>query len=97
MTPYRLAFSTPATADITLRIQFLSDQRGTDFGVQWSETFLSWLENLAVGGAIIGTRHPTRLGFRKFPFRGEATILAEYIRTELRIVRVYFAGQDWLA
>ncbi len=97
MTPYRLVFSKAARAGITNRTQFLIDQRGADFGAKWSETILSWLENLASGGAIIGTRHPTRIGFRTFAFRSEATLLVEYTPTEMRIVRVYFAGQDWLA
>ncbi len=54
------------------------------------------MERIAENGAVIGTALPSEPTLRSFPYKKQATILAEFTDTELRIVRVYFAGQDWL-
>lgn len=97
MTPFKLAYSRAAKATLVRRGKFLISHRGPDFAAKWSDGFISWLENLAASGAVIGTKHLTNPAFRTFPFRGEATLLVEYTPNEMIIIQIYFAGQDWLA
>ena len=95
MTPNRLVLSRQALADIASRGRILRAERGADFALAWTGAFLDWLDALARGGARIGTAHPRHPAFRSFGYRRQATVLAEFEAGEMRIVRVYFAGQDW--
>ena len=45
---------------------------------------------------MIGTEHPGRPGLRTFGYRRQATLLVQSATGEIRVVRVYFASQDWL-
>jgi hypothetical protein len=85
-----------ATEDIRRRVRLLRQKRGRPFSEDWQDGFLTWLERIAKNGAVIGTALPSETSLRTFPCKKQATILAEFTDTELRIVRVYFAGQDWL-
>ena len=95
MTPNRLVLTPRAISDIDRRARVLKAERGAAFALAWVAALFDWLSRLAESGAQIGSvqsRHP---GFRSFGYRRQATILAEFAGGELRVVRVYFAGQDW--
>ena len=95
MTPNRLVLSRRAIPDIDRRARVVKAERGAAFALAWVAALFDWLSRLAESGAQIGSvqsRHP---GFRSFGYRRQATILAEFAGGELRVVRVYFAGQDW--
>ena len=68
---------------------------GAAFALAWVAALFDWLSRLAESGAQIGTAQSRHPGFRSFGYRRQATILAEFAGGELRVVRVYFAGQDW--
>lgn len=91
----RLVLSDEAVEDIATRARLLRDVRGTAFALDWSDALLDWLAGLAEAGAQIGTASPAEPDFRTFGYRRQATVLAEFAEDELRVVRVYFAGQDW--
>lgn len=74
---------------------YLASVRGATFALVWAEALLGWLEEIAETGVQLGTEHPTQKQFRTFAYKRQATILADFQERELRIVRVYFAGQDW--
>ena len=95
MTPRKLLLTERALSDLKQRATYLSAERGPDFAMTWSDALLAWLENVADTGAQLGTEHPSQAGFRTFGYKRQATILAEFLETELRVIRVYFAGQDW--
>lgn len=95
MTPRALRLSERALSDLQRRAIYLSGERGTDFAIVWSDALLAWLENIADIGAQLGTEHPFEPGFRTFGYKRQATILAEFLEAELRIIRIYFPGQDW--
>lgn len=95
MTPNRLVFTAVARDDLSARARFLRTERGPAFADVWTEAFIDWLENLAEGGAQIGSAHPRHPTFRTFGYKRQATVLAEFADAEMRIVRVYFPGQDW--
>lgn len=97
MTPKSLLLTEKALADIQRRTVYLSQERGTEFALVWSDAILTWLEKVAGSGAQIGTEHPSEKGVRTFGYKRQATILAEFLETELRIIRMYFPGQDWSA
>jgi plasmid stabilization system protein ParE len=97
VTPRRLRLSARATQDLARRARVLSDARGRACAIAWTEAFLDWLDALATGGARLGTAHPVHARFRTFGYRRQATVLAEFADEELRVVRIYFAGQDWTA
>lgn len=97
MTPNRLVLTPRAISDIDRRARVLKAERGAAFAVAWVEALFDWLTRLAEGGAQIGTTRPRHPGFRSFGYRRQATILAEFAGGELRVVRIYFAGQDWTA
>ena len=71
-------------------------ERGDVFADAWIAELEAWLRRHAEGGAVIGTAHPRRRGLRSFGYRRQATLLVQYTTGEIRVVRVYFAGQDWL-
>ncbi len=95
MTPRRLLLTERALRDLECRARILRNERGRAFADAWMNAFLDWLEALAEGGAVIGTQHPGHRNFRTFGYKRQATILAEFADPEMRVVRVYFAGQDW--
>lgn len=97
MTPKSLLLTEKALADIQRRTVYLSQERGTEFALVWSDAILTWLEKIAGSGVQIGTEHPSEKGVRTFGYKRQANILAEFLETELRIIRVYFPGQDWSA
>lgn len=92
-----LILSIEAQQDIDRRLELLSQERGRDFAANWLETFSIWLAKLTDGIVLLGTSHPFSAQARSFPYKKQATILVEYTPTEMRIIRVYFAGQDWSA
>lgn len=95
MKPRRLVLTDEAVEDIARRARVLALARGRAFALDWSDTLLDWLEGCAGAGAQLGTEHPVHSAFRTFGYRRQATVLAEFAEDELRVVRVYFAGQDW--
>lgn len=95
MTSRSLLLTERALADIQRRTVYLSQERGTEFALVWSEAVITWLEKIAESGAQIGTEHPSGKGIRTFGYKRQATILAEFLEKELRIIRVYFPDQDW--
>lgn len=97
MTPNRLVLTDKAQIDIARRARRLRRERGPAFALVWVDALFEWLEQIADGGARIGTAHPKHPDFRTFGYKRQATILAEFAGGELRVVRVYFAGQDWTA
>ena len=95
MTPRRLKLSQRASSDLRSRARVLKRERGEAFAIDYAEALITWLKRIAEGGAQLGTAvgdHPT---LRSFGYRRQATILAEYTPSEMRIVRIYFRGQDW--
>ncbi|MEO1308460.1 MAG: hypothetical protein AAFV38_11200 [Pseudomonadota bacterium] len=97
MTPRVLRLTEPALADIQPRAFYLSRERGPDFATMWVEALIGWLERIAASGTQLGTEHPSETTFRTFGYKRQATILAEFLEDELRVIRVYFPGQDWAA
>jgi plasmid stabilization system protein ParE len=93
--PRRLLLTDEALRDIVDRARVLRDARGAAFALDWTDALLDWLESRAAAGAQLGTEHPSDPSFRTFGYRRQATVLAEFTDDELRIVRIYFAGQDW--
>ncbi len=91
----RLVLTDEAIEDIASRTRVLALARGRGFALDWSDTLLDWLKGRAEAGAQLGTEHPTHRAFRTFGYRRQATILAEFAEDEVRVVRIYFAGQDW--
>ena len=49
----------------------------------------------AESGAQLGSAVKGKSSLRSFGYRRQATVLAEFRKGELRIVRVYFRGQNW--
>jgi len=96
MTPRALVFSDAAIGDIARRARLLRRERGDVFADAWIAELEAWLRRQAELGAVTGTAHPSRPGLRTFGYRRQATLLVQYATGEIRVVRVYFAGQDWL-
>jgi hypothetical protein len=92
-----LILTIEANADVAQRGILLAQERGVDFAAVWLSSFSRWLRTLAHDTVILGTSHPFSDRARSFPYKKQATLLVEYTPTEMRIVRIYFAGQDWLA
>jgi hypothetical protein len=91
-----LILTIEAKADVARRGALLSHERGVDFATVWLSSFFRWLTTLAHDTVVLGTLHPFSDQARSFPYKKQATLLVEYTPTEMRIVRIYFAGQDWL-
>ena len=96
MTDRRLVLAAAARRDVARRGRVLLRERGEEFATGWTETLVTWIRALTADGVILGTAHPFSATARSFPYKKQATILAEFTDTDLRIIRVYFAGQDWL-
>jgi hypothetical protein len=96
MNPRKLNLLPDAVGDFERRLAYLLQQRGYRFARSWGDDLLTWLEQCATNGAVMGTAHPMKVGTRTFPYRNQATILAEYTESDLWIIRLYFPGQDWL-
>jgi plasmid stabilization system protein ParE len=97
VTPRRLVLRAAALRDIARRESYLREVRGPEFAAAWTEALLRWLERRADLGAQFGTAHPAYPGYRTFGYRRQATILAEFGEGTMDVVRIRFAGEDWLA
>jgi hypothetical protein len=95
VTPRRLLLDDQAARDTATRARILRRERGVAFADNWVDVLLSWLDALAEGGAVLGTAQPQDPSLRVFGYRRQASILAEFVPGELRVIRVYFRGQDW--
>jgi hypothetical protein len=95
VTPRRLLLDDQAARDIAARVRILRRERGAAFADNWMDALLGWLDALAEGGSVLGTAHPEDPSLRVFGYRKQASILAEFVPGELRVIRVYFRGQDW--
>jgi hypothetical protein len=82
--------------DLTRHETYLRDIRGQEFAARWTDSLLAWLEHRADLGAQFGTSHPHNPRYRTFGYQKQATILAEFTDDALDVVRVHFAGEDWL-
>ena len=95
MTPRKLLLTEQALDDIQRRALYLTAERGVQFALLWSDTLIDWLEHIASIGAQLGTEHPVEKSIRTFGYKRQATVLADFQVDEQRVVRIYFAGQDW--
>ena len=92
----RLTLRDGALRDLARHEHHLGAVRGIAFAEAWSEALLGWLESRAAVGAQFGTAHPRHPGYRTFGYRRQATILAEFTDSAIDVVRIRFAGEDWL-
>jgi hypothetical protein len=93
LTPRRLGFWRRPTA--TRRARYLAELRGRDFGDRFATDLKLWLERLADTGAQLGTALGDDPALRSFGYDGQGTIIARFTPGELRVLRVFFKGQDW--
>lgn len=96
MTSRRLILRVAALQDLARHEARLRELRGPDFARDWTEGLLRWLEHRAALGAQFGTSHPAYPGYRTFGYRRQATILAEFTEEAVDVVRIRYAGEDWL-
>jgi hypothetical protein len=96
MKPRRLNLRAAALRDPARHEAHLRELRGPAFASNWTEVLLVWLEHRADLGAQFGTAYPKYPRYRTFGYRRQATILAEFTADSLDVVRVRFAGLDWL-
>lgn len=92
----RLILRAAALRDIARQEARLRELRGAAFASDWTENLLVWLEHRAALGAQFGTAHPKYPRYRTFGYRRQASILAEFTEDAMDVVRVRFAGEDWL-
>lgn len=97
MTPRRLKLSPRAVRDLSTRTQILKRERGRAFAEAYAASLIDWLKKIAGAGAQLGTAVGDKPDLRAFGYRRQAAILAAFTPEELRIVRIYFRGQDWKA
>jgi len=94
MTPRRLRWSRRAARDLAGRASLLSRERGIDFAEAYCGSLIAWLLRLAESGAQLGTAVGMDPALRVFGYRRQASILAHFTESEIRVVRIYFRGQD---
>jgi plasmid stabilization system protein ParE len=93
--PRRLVIAPQAQRDIARAARWLAEARGREFAETWVLALGEWLERQAAHGAVIGTEHPARPGFRTFGYRRQATVLAAFEAEALIVARFYMRGRDW--
>jgi hypothetical protein len=69
--------------------------RSEDFAQAATDALLTKLEKLARTGAQLGTALGDDPAVRSFGYAKQASIVARFAPRELRVLRVYFTGQDW--
>jgi plasmid stabilization system protein ParE len=84
-----------AVRDIHRQAHRIARARGPEFAAGWTAELRDWLTRQAAHGAVLGTEHPSRPGFRTFGYRGQATLLAAFEADALVVVRFYARGRDW--
>ena len=95
MNPRFLRLSERALRDLDSRAAVLLRERGPEFAKQYCDLLLVWLEQAAFSGAQLGTQVGEQKHLRAFGYRRQATVLADFTEDQMRIVRIYFRGQDW--
>lgn len=87
--------ATLAARDLNRRERFLREVRGDAFARTARENLIGWLEELAQGDAQPGTALGDDPSIRSFGYLERAIIVARFSPGELRVLRVFFTGQDW--
>jgi plasmid stabilization system protein ParE len=77
------------------RERYLAKLRGRAFAQASVDALLARLEKLADHGAQLGTAAGDDPAVRSFGYARQATIVARFSPGELRVLRVFFKGQDW--
>jgi plasmid stabilization system protein ParE len=77
------------------RETYLAQARSEDFAQAATDALLTKLANLARSGAQLGTALGDDPAVRSFGYAKQATIIARFTPGELRVLRVFFTGQDW--
>jgi hypothetical protein len=77
------------------RARYLAGLRGEAFAEAYNVALLSWLGKRAESGAQLGTALEDDPQVRTFGYAKQATILARFEPETLRVLRVFFKGQDW--
>jgi plasmid stabilization system protein ParE len=95
VTPRRLLIAPLAQRDIARQAAWLRRARGDAFAERWTNELRGWLVMQAAHGAVLGTEHPSRPGFRTFGYKGQATVLATFGADTFVVVRFYPRGRDW--
>ena len=73
----------------------MREARGASFAESSIAKLVSRLEAIANGGAQIGTAVADDPAVRAFGYAKQATIVARFEPGTLRVLRVYFKGQNW--
>jgi len=97
MNPRALRVSPAAVRDLVSQVRLLRQERGVEFAESYAEAIIAWLERIAAGGAQLGTAVGSDPTLRVFGYRRQASIVARFSEGELRVMRIYFRGQDWSA
>ena len=84
-----------AARDLRRRKRILREERGAAFAEGSIDKLVSKLEAVASGGAQLGTTVAEDPAIRTFGYAKHATILARFEPGTLRVLRVFFKGQDW--
>lgn len=95
MTPRVLVVTDLAKRDLGQRRRYLREARSRDFAERSIDELLSKLEAIADTGAQLGTSYGDDPRIRAFGYAGQATIVARFEPGTLRVLRIYFTGQDW--
>jgi hypothetical protein len=91
----RLDLARFANADINRRAKYLASVRGEEFAAKSAADLVPWLHKLAASGAQDGTAAGDDTRVRTFGYAKQATILARFEPGSLRVLRIFFSGQDW--
>jgi hypothetical protein len=93
--PRRLVIVAAANGDVRRRARYLSGIRGVAFGERFAVELRARLESIADTGAQLGTAVGDDPAVRSFGYDAQATVIARFAPGELRVLRIFFTGQDW--
>jgi plasmid stabilization system protein ParE len=93
--PRRFVLTVRAEKDVARRARYLAEVRGDAFAEACTADLLAWLRKLADSGAQLGTSYGEDPRLRAFGYARQATIIARFERSTLRVLAIYFKGQDW--
>ncbi|ODT84532.1 type II toxin-antitoxin system RelE/ParE family toxin [Phenylobacterium sp. SCN 70-31] len=93
----RIVYAPEAEADLAALYDLIAARASPDIALRFVEQTQDWIEGFDVAAERGARRDDLRPGLRITGFRRRITLAFAVVSDEVRILRIFYAGQDWSA
>ncbi|MDZ4376197.1 MAG: type II toxin-antitoxin system RelE/ParE family toxin [Phenylobacterium sp.] len=91
----RVVYAPEAEADLIAIYDWIADMGGPGAAQRFIDEVQDWIEGFDLAGERGSRRDDIRPGLRIVGFRQRITLAFAVVDDEVRVLRIFYAGQDW--